>query len=176
MRVVRPLWRVAAFVLIGCRGGAHEDSTPAADTHVNERLVRLETSVISLQVTVDAQARQLHCAEVQRAMRAAWYEHERTVRAFAATSCDEVGGVCADTGLPPRTFERYGFSISRVVGEADDPIDTLRGRMDDVPKLPQPPVRGDWYASMGGTRAAAESATKYYLAECDPAGGSPGPT
>jgi hypothetical protein len=36
------------------------------------------------------------------------------------------------------------------------------------PELPQPPVRGDAYTRIRGTRADAESATKAYLAECAP--------
>jgi hypothetical protein len=166
--------RVAVFVLVGCRGAASEDPKPQADTRVNEqRLASMEGSLTSLQATVDAQARQMHCFEAQRVMRAAWYEHDRTVLAFVATPCNEAAGVCSDTGLPPNTFQRYQFSISQVVGEADAAFDTLRARMDDLPKLPQPPVRSDAYTRIRGTRAAAEGATKAYLAECDPADGPP---
>ena len=90
------------------------------------------------------------------------------VLGFVASPCNEVAGACSDTGLPPNTFQRYRFAISRVVGEADAPFDTLRATMGDLPKLPQPPVRGDAYARIRGTREAAETATKAYLAECDP--------
>jgi hypothetical protein len=174
-------WRVAVFVLIGCGGVADRDPKPRADAQVNERvsaakdderLARLESGMTRLRATVDAQARELHCFEVQRVMRAAWYEHDRTVLSFVATPCDEAAGVCHDTGLPPRTFERYHLLVSQVVGEADAPFEALRARMDEPPMLPQPPVRGDAYARICSTRAAAESATKAYLAECDPADGS----
>jgi hypothetical protein len=166
---VRPalIWRVAAFVLIGCRGAASEDPKPQADTQVNERLASLERSVTSLQATVGAQARQMHCFEVQRGMRAAWYEHDRTVLAFVESPCNEVAGVCPETGLPPNTFGRYRVSIAQVVGEADAPFDTLRSRMDDLPELPQARVRSDTNTRIRSTRAAAESATNAYLAECD---------
>jgi hypothetical protein len=176
------IWRVAAFVLIGCRGAANEDPKPPTDTPVNERvserkaderLAGLEMSVTRLEATVDAQARQMHCFEVQRATRAAWSGHEGSLLAFTTTSCNEVAGVCPDTGLPPNTFARYQVLISQVVGEADAPYGTLRARMGELPKLPQAPVRSDAYARIRGTRAAAEAATKAYLAECDPADGSP---
>jgi hypothetical protein len=174
------IWHLAVFVLIGCHGAASENPTPRADTRANERasetkaderMASLEKGMASLQAKVDAQARQKHCFEVQRVTRAAWYEHDRTVLEFVATPCDEVAGACSDTGLPPRTFERYRLSISRMVGEADAPLDTLRARMGDLPKLPEATVRSDAVTRIRSTRDAAESATKAYLAECGPAEG-----
>jgi hypothetical protein len=171
---------VAVFVLAGCRGVAGENPKPRADTQGNapaagakadDRLARLERSVASLQATVDAQARQLHCVEVQRATRAAWYEHDQAVLTFIASSCNLVAGVCSDTGLPPNTFGRYRLLASQVVGETDAPFDTLREGMDQLPELPHSPVRSDAIARIRSTREAAESATKAYLAECDPADG-----
>jgi hypothetical protein len=164
---------VAIFGLVGGRGAAHEDAQPRADPHVNERLARLERSEMSLRATVAAQARQLHCMQVQRATRAAWYEHDRIVAAFVVTTCNEVAGVCSDTGLPPNTFGRYHLAIAKVVGEADASVGTLRARMDELPKLPESPVRSDTNTLIRTTREAAESATRAYLDACDPDEASP---
>jgi hypothetical protein len=167
------IWPVAALVFVGV--AASDAPTPRAETVVDERgsdrkaderIAILETSVATLRATVDAQARQMHCFEVQRATRAAWSEHEASVLALTATRCNEVAGVCADTGLPPNTFGRYQVLISPVVGESDASSDTLRATVARLPELPQARVPSDAYTRIRGTRAAAENATKAYLAEC----------
>jgi predicted nucleic acid-binding Zn ribbon protein len=144
-------------------------NAPAFDSRADERIASLEKSVTALEARVDAQARQMRCFEMQRETRAAWSEHDGALLAMTESACNEVAGLCPDTGLPPNTFGRYRVQMSPVAGEVDAPLDTLRARMDALPKLPQARVPGDVYTRIRSTRAAAESATQAYLAECDPA-------
>ena len=162
------------FVTLGCRaGGSNGEARPQPDPEARERIAALERSVASLQANADAQARQLRCFDSQRAMRAAWYAHDRTVLALVSTSCNIVGGVCSDTGLPPGTFQNYSWLISEVVGLADAPFDIARAKLQALPRLPQSPVPSDSLARIRETRASAESATEASFTACEPPDAAP---
>jgi hypothetical protein len=176
-----PYLAAALLVTMGAAADTHRDPLPlprpgsATESADAQRLATLERSVRSLQATIDDQSRQLRCFEVQRAMKAAWVEHDHALQRVVTDPCNEVKGVCPDTGLPPNTFRRYRERIAEVVGLADAPFDTVRAKWDERAKLPQALVENEANTRIWETRAAAEKASEAYFAACTPPEATPVP-
>jgi hypothetical protein len=161
-------------VALGCRAPVASKASAGSSAQVDdakndERITSLEQRVAALERGEADRAKQMRCLEAQRRMKSAWYEHDRAALAAASGACNPRGNICSSTGLPTGTIGRYRLTITQIVAVSDAPFDLVRAKLEELPKLPNPPVQSALNAALRATRDAAESATEAFFTACKPA-------
>lgn len=108
----------------------------------------------------------LSCVDRKSDVKRAWATHLEMATKAAAGACNQIGSVCASTGLPPETIARYSKSLSRMLLGLDTSLEEFESTYQGLPKLVSPPVASDANVKMTKSRAAAEKATQEFAERC----------